>query len=80
MFTHVQCRMARAAVDWTIPRLAVQAEVGKTTIIRFERGKSIPTPSTRAALRRAFEEAGVVFEDTGAVRPPTEQPQNDGDT
>ena len=70
MFTSVQCRMARAALDWTIPQLAERSEVGKTTIIRFERGQSEPNPSTRAALRRTLEAAGIVFEASGAVLPP----------
>ena len=55
MFSPVQCRMARAALDWTIPQLAEQSEVGRTTIVRFEREQTMPNPSTRAALRRALE-------------------------
>lgn len=64
--------MARAALDWTIPQLSERSEVGKTTIIRFERGQTVPNPSTRAALRRAFEKVGVTFESDGAVKPPVE--------
>ena len=74
MFTSVQCRMARAALDWTIPQLAERSQVGKTTIIRFERAQSEPNPSTRAALRRTFEAAGIAFEENGAVVPDAVHP------
>jgi DNA-binding XRE family transcriptional regulator len=63
-----QCRMARAAIRWSVDDLAAHASVGRATIIRFENGDEIK-PSTRQKLRGAFEAQGVRF--TGdAVAPP----------
>ena len=56
-----QCRMARAALDWTAAQLAEQAGVGVTTIVRFEGGGTTPNRATLAALQRALEAAGVEF-------------------
>ena len=67
-----QCRMARAGLRWGILDLAERARVGKTTVVRFENAQSGPNPSTRAALRRAFEAAGVTFTgDHGVYMPET---------
>ena len=67
--------MARAALRWGVRELAMEAKVGKATIVRFERDQSKPNPSTMAALRRAFERGGVEFiEDYGvADRTPAQQ-------
>jgi DNA-binding XRE family transcriptional regulator len=59
--TSLQCRMARAGLRWDVRVLAERSHVGRTTIIRFEGEKTSPNLSTRAALRRAFEAAGVTF-------------------
>ena len=56
-----QCRMARAALDWTAAQLAEQAGVGVTTVIRFEGGQTTPNRATLSALQRALEAAGVEF-------------------
>ncbi len=56
-----QCRMARAALDWTTLQLADAAQVGVTTVIRFEGGQTAPNRATLAALRRSLEDAGVEF-------------------
>ena len=63
-----QCKMARAALGWGIRDLANRARVGTTTVSRFEAGQGTPIPSTVAAMRRAFEEAGVEFKPDGSVR------------
>src|SRR3954452_21840291 len=60
-----QCKMARAALGWGIRDLATRARVGTTTVSRFEAGQGTPIPSTVAAMRRAFEAAGVVFTERG---------------
>ncbi len=65
--------MARACLHWTTAQLAEKSQVSKTTIIRFEGGQSAPNPSTRAALQRAFEAAGVKIESSGGVAPPEKQ-------
>jgi predicted transcriptional regulator len=61
-----QCKMARAALGWGIRDLANRARVGATTVSRFEAGQGNPIPSTVAAMRRAFEEAGIEFITGGA--------------
>jgi predicted transcriptional regulator len=61
-----QCKMARAALGWGIKDLATRAKVGSTTVSRFEAGQGTPIPSTVAAMRRAFEEAGIEFIPGGA--------------
>lgn len=55
-----QCRMARAALRWSIDELAERAKVGRATIARFETGTAART-DTVAALRRTLEAAGVVL-------------------
>lgn len=60
--------MARAALGWTVKRLATGAQVGTATINRFELGQAVPIPATLAAIRRALEAAGVEFLDGGGVR------------
>jgi DNA-binding XRE family transcriptional regulator len=59
-----QCRMARAALDWSQHDLAKASGVSWRTISRFEAGESI-LPKRVHALREAFEAARVVFIDSG---------------
>ncbi len=66
--TSAQCKMARAALSWGTKDLARHARVGVNTVNRFETGQSTPIPSTVAAMRRAFEAAGVEFLPGGGVR------------
>lgn len=56
----VQSRMARAALGLGVRDLAKLAGVSPDTIARLERGEEL-RPSTLAAIRRALEEAGVIF-------------------
>jgi len=56
-----QCRMARAALDWTAAKLSEQSRVGVTTISRYESGLTTPNRSTLDAIRRTLEAAGVEF-------------------
>jgi predicted transcriptional regulator len=58
--TPTQCRMARAALDWSTTDLARAAEVGPATVNRFETGQDARI-STVEKLRTALEAAGVVF-------------------
>jgi predicted transcriptional regulator len=62
MISSTQCKMARAALGWTVRRLAAHAGVSKTTIVRFENGLVEPIPATLKVIRQAFEEAGVEFQ------------------
>jgi transcriptional regulator with XRE-family HTH domain len=54
--------MARSALRWTLKDLAERSQVSHVTINRFEVGQSASNhPATLAALRSAFEAAGVEF-------------------
>ena len=55
-----QCRMARAGLNWSAAQLASHAGVGYATVVRFETGANI-YPANLLAMRRALEEAGIVF-------------------
>jgi transcriptional regulator with XRE-family HTH domain len=61
MISAIQCRMARAALDWTVADLSAAAGVGATTIVRFERGQATANRSTVASLKHALEAAGLRF-------------------
>ena len=56
----VQCRMARAALDWSIRDLAETAKVGIDTVTRFEKGETLKE-RTVEALQHTLEAAGVEF-------------------
>lgn len=68
--TPAQCRMARAALQWTVKELSERSKVGTTTINRFEMGLSAPVHSTLTVLRLTFEAAGIEFinDDADGVR------------
>jgi transcriptional regulator with XRE-family HTH domain len=69
MLTTVQIRAARALLNWSQPKLAEAAKLSLPTITRME-GALGPSRSTQAnveAVRRAFEDAGVVFLSEGAT-------------
>jgi predicted transcriptional regulator len=56
-----QIRAARALLDWSQNRLAAEAEVGRATVGDFERGARQPIRLSLKAMRRALEEAGILF-------------------
>ena len=56
----VQCKMARAALGFGMRELKEAAGVSIDTIVRLERGEDLQ-PRTVAAIRAAFEAAGIVF-------------------
>lgn len=58
--TPAQCRMARAALNWTTSDLAKAAGIGINTVNRFEGGADTRTSSVNK-LRDALEDAGIVF-------------------
>ncbi len=63
--TTAHIRAARALLDWSQPKLAEAAKLSLPTISRME-GPLGPSRSTLAnveAVRRAFEDAGIVFLD-----------------
>ncbi|WP_372623852.1 multiprotein-bridging factor 1 family protein [Falsiroseomonas sp.] len=56
-----QIRAARALLDWSQNKLAEVAEVGRATVGDFERGARQPIRLSLKAMRRALEDAGIVF-------------------
>ena len=62
----MQCRMARAALDWTVRDLADRAGVSHDTIVRIEGGQTLKD-STIAKVRAAFEAEHIEF--TNGARP-----------
>ncbi|HEX9945921.1 MAG TPA: helix-turn-helix domain-containing protein [Allosphingosinicella sp.] len=70
-----QCRMARAALDWSQQDLASSSGVSARTVIRYEAGEAV-LPQRVQALRHAFETKGILFIDSGhmagGVIPPRE--------
>jgi transcriptional regulator with XRE-family HTH domain len=58
-----QIRSARAALRWTVARLADEAGVGVQTVIRLEAADGVPPSrsSTLVDVQRAFEAAGIEF-------------------
>jgi transcriptional regulator with XRE-family HTH domain len=61
MISSAQCRMARAALSWSVRELAAKAEITPNTVSRFETGQSSGYASTVASLQRVFEAAGITF-------------------
>jgi len=56
----VQCRMGRAALNWSTLDLAKAAGVGGNTVNRFEAGQDARVSSVDK-MRAALESAGVEF-------------------
>jgi ribosome-binding protein aMBF1 (putative translation factor) len=71
--TGIQCKMARAALNWGIKELAEEAGINPNTIVRFESGKGALT-STVDKVLEAFIEHGVTFNENGCVCPPAKEP------
>jgi len=69
MITPEQCRAARGLLAWTQYDLADRAGVGIVTVHQFEAGLSQPRRATGEVIRRAFEDAGVVFIDDNGGGP-----------
>ena len=77
--TPAQCRMARAALQWSLDETAATAGVSRRTILRLENEQRDVQADKVAAIRRAFEAEGVRFLDEGAdaggvVPPPLKVP------
>ncbi len=65
-----QSKAARALIGWSRRQLAEASHVSERTLIDFERGARAPHRRTLVDLRRALEEAGVVFIDQSEERGP----------
>ena len=60
-----QCKAARVLLDWSQDDLAERSGVSVSTIRNFEQRKRRTYAPNLAALRRAFEAAGVEFLEGG---------------
>jgi transcriptional regulator with XRE-family HTH domain len=69
MITGDQCRMARAALSWSLGDLARAAGVGEATVRRLERDRAVPIQATGRAIQSALEAAGVEFIDENGGGP-----------
>jgi transcriptional regulator with XRE-family HTH domain len=56
-----QSRGARGLLDWTQADLAEAATLGLSTVKNFESDRRETTAANLNAIRRALEDAGVVF-------------------
>jgi len=59
--TAAQCRAARALLDCNQSELAANASLGLSTVVDFERQRRVVSADAIAAIRAAFEAAGVEF-------------------
>jgi len=55
----IQCKMARAALGWSVRELGKAANVTGNTVSRFENGKDAYV-STSDKLQKALESSGTV--------------------
>lgn len=62
---NTQCRMARAALNWSVADLARSSGYAVGTITKFETGGSV-LPLTVETLRQCFVSQGVEFIDGGS--------------
>lgn len=60
MISAEQSRAARGLLNWSQSELAARSNLGESTIRNFEAGRRVPAINNLAAIRRAFEAAGVV--------------------
>ncbi len=67
MITLEQCRAARGLIDWSREQLSEASKVSHRSIVDFERGAREPREITKAALRAAFEAAGIEFLENGQI-------------
>ena len=61
MITATQCRCARTLLRWSVSKLSSAASVTQRDIDDFELERRQPRAITNDAIRRAFENVGVVF-------------------
>ena len=62
----LQCRAARALLEWSQAELAYQARVAAKTVADFERGATEPNPRTLARIAETRELAGIELLNDGA--------------
>ena len=64
-----QCRAARGLLDWTQEDLAEAADVSRSTVRDFEKGRHDLNRASAAQITAAFERAGVVLIAAGEMGP-----------
>lgn len=69
MIDAAQMRAARAMLGWRMEDLSAKAGVSLASIKNIERGVTDPRASTLRSIQVALESAGIVFLDTGDMRP-----------
>ena len=69
MITAMQCRAARALLDWSQQDLADKAGVGIVTVRQLEADAHTPRRATLSVIARALEAAGVEFIDENGGGP-----------
>ena len=63
----MQCRAARALLDWTQPDLAEASGLSLTTVVDYESGRRRVSTEAADRMRAALEAAGIEF--TNGKRP-----------
>jgi hypothetical protein len=61
MITATQCRCARTLLRWSVSKLSSAASVSQCEIDDFELERRQLSTITADAIRRAFEDVGVMF-------------------
>jgi hypothetical protein len=74
MITAAQCRSARTLLGWSLNKLSSAASVPESVIDDFEVERRCPNAAALDAIRRAFEDVGVVFVRDDDVRMRAEAP------
>ena len=74
MITAAQCRSARTLLGWSLNKLSSVASVPERVIDDFEVERRCPNAAALDAIRRAFEDVGVVFVRDDDVRMRAEAP------
>ena len=64
--TIAQCRMARAALGWSLDDLAAKSGVGRRTLAKYEAGGNV-LPAMVESLRRALIDGGTVLVEQGGM-------------
>ncbi len=59
--TAEQSRAARGLKNWSQTKLASLSNLSESTIRDFEKDRRVPSPNNLAAIRNAFEQAGVIL-------------------
>jgi transcriptional regulator with XRE-family HTH domain len=62
-----QITAARKLLRWTKIDLAERARINRRTVANIEAGMHDPTPRTLSAIRKAFEAAGLRFNDDDSL-------------